>query len=229
VAEHIGKIVEAGYKAKYKKEGQNFIFAVSNGAKPFNYYVNREQDQPIRDKALALNGKVVKVTYEQDGDYRNVVSLEEASAEVSARVEEKAQQDTTEAKGKNIMIAFESCLSSAVEFHKGKPASTDCDVSKTAEKWLCRGLVLAGLDLPAAEPTTAKAEAKPQPVTQNFEAEFRNACKEAGYDLTKQEGIDSVKAWVTRNFKTSLPFSQLAGAKQKELVTAMQKEKLPFS
>lgn len=60
-------------------------------------------------------------------------------------------------------------------------------------------------------------------------AEFMAACKEAGYDLAKQEDIDSVKAWLHKNFKTTLSFKELAEAKQREAIAAMKKEKLPFS
>ena len=101
--------------------------------------------------------------------------------------------------------------------------------------------IVGGLPEPAAKPQDAAPVAQKapiqaprdlfaeehQPPAENLKQSFWNACKKAGYSVSTKQGIDSVKAWIARAGKTSLPFDELSEDKQRELVSMMKAEALP--
>ena len=73
--EHIGVIEEAGFKPKKDpSKGNNFCMKVSGWER--TYYINKNEDKHLQDKATELVGKRVKVTWELAGEYRNVSAIE---------------------------------------------------------------------------------------------------------------------------------------------------------
>ena len=91
--EHIGVIEEAGFKPKKPpKVGNNFCMKVSGWDK--TYYINQEADKPLQVLAVSLMGKTVKVTYEQNGEYRNVSAMEEVAPALNTPVSPNAETMT---------------------------------------------------------------------------------------------------------------------------------------
>ena len=77
MAEHTGTIESAGWQKKYQGEGTTFCMKVrGDDDKVFSYYITREEDEHLREKAAALIGQRGKISYEQSGKYRNVGVIE---------------------------------------------------------------------------------------------------------------------------------------------------------
>lgn len=103
----------------------------------------------------------------------------------------------------------------------GKLAENSIEVKELRQWCLSR--------LKAKTAAEAPAEAVKEEKLSTLSDEFWKACKAAGYGIDTKKGKDGVQAWLTKNFKTTIPFEELSDDYQRKALDLMKKEELPFS
>jgi hypothetical protein len=244
----IGVVTEAGVKKKYKGEGTTFAASVqpAGAGKPTTFYVNREEDEAIRQSFTALIGKTVAVEYalSDDGKYKNVVAIAETTAapvpaEPATRSNGHGEPvDREYWEMRNLCIARESALQAVAQTINGSIQGFEgigdilIKEAKKLEAYIfsprppLKPVAAAPVAPKTATARAARTTEPAEPVTA-LRAEFSKLTLEGGFNITAHEkavqasALTQLAMWLWDNYHVE-KFDSLPPEKQLDAIKLMR-------